>query len=209
MFWHMDREFEVRDHSREIRKINFNYTTDFANLGISQKKAVDVHWPLLLYFKRLHEEGRYKIDFTMQKPPFAEINDIHSILLSYSEVHEFYYDWGRYFYNADNWINELAINSDFSIGSRFHGNVAAILAGIPTLPINVDKRMKGMNDFFKIHSIDIEQFDPRKPIEYYRELADYSEFNKRFSEVYDNFVDYCKKNGVRLKNIDRGTNKWI
>lgn len=198
LFWHMNRDFSVDDMNCEVEQLNANFTTDFANLGIDQRSAVEKHWPLIMYYMRLCSESNVKVNLTMQKPPFAEINDIHAVLLSYAEVHDFYTKCGRYFYSAEDWIKGLATD-DFSMGTRFHGNVAAILAGVPALPINVDKRMKGMNEFFKIPSIDIGQFDMNKPIEYYRELADYTEFNKNYKKVYDNFVDYCNKNGVRLK----------
>lgn len=199
LFYHLDRDFKVDDSGKELKNINFNFTTDFANLGISQGKAVEVHWPFLMYFMQLYETAKYNIDYTMQKPPFAEINDIHAILLSYAEVHEFYSACGRYYYGVEDWINGITGRDDFSIGTRFHGNVAAILARVPALPVNVDKRMKGMNDFFKIPSIDIEEFDPGRPLQYYRNLADYTEFNKNYPIAYDNFIDYCEQNGVRLK----------
>lgn len=204
LFWHMDREFRIDGSAGEARSVNFNFTTDFANLGISQKDAVETCWPLLLYFIQKHENRCFKIDYTMQKPPFAEICDIHSILLSYGEVHTFYSECGRYFYSAKDWINGIKHSNDFSIGTRFHGNIAAILAGVPTLMINVDKRMRGMNDYYKIPSIDVSEFDCQKPIEHYRALADYSEFNKRYAKTYDNFVDYCVKNGVRLNADTEG-----
>ena len=191
--------FQVDDSKKDIKNINVNFTTDFANLGISQREAVEIHWPLILYFRGLHESKKCQVHLTMQKPPFAEINDIHSILLSYAEVHDFYAACGRYFYGAEDWIGEIRDGDDFSMGSRFHGNVAAILAKVPTLAINADKRMKGMNEFFKIPSIDIGEFDMHKPLCYYREKADYTEFNKNYKKAYDNFVDYCNKNGVRLK----------
>lgn len=198
LFWHMNPDFKVDDSKMSINRLNANFTTDFANLGISQKTAVEVHWPMLLWFRRIYEKNVIKVGFTMQKPPFAEINDIHAVLLSYAEVHEFYSDCGRYFYGVEDWIEGLK-NDDFSMGSRFHGNIAAILAGIPTLPVNVDLRMKGMNDFFKIPSIDMEEFDRHKQLDYYREKADYSEFNKNYKLAYDNFCDYCNKNGVPLR----------
>lgn len=200
LFYHMDRDFRIDDTIHDIKQINFNFTTDFANLGISQKDAVDIHWKLLLYFIQMHESGRLKVDYTMQKPPFAEICDIHAILLSYGEVHRFYTECGRYFYSVKDWIDGIKGRDDLSIGSRFHGNIAAILSGVPTLMINVDKRMKGMNDLYKIPSIDITEFDEKKPIEYYRSLADYSGFNKEYAKRYDDFIDYCRKNGVPLND---------
>lgn len=202
LFYHMNKDFKVNASKDRLKRINVNFTTDFANLGIDQRTAVEVHWPLLLYFKHIHEKRKYKIDLTLQKPPFAEITDIHSILLTYGEVHAFYTECGRYFYGLEDWVSRIAEEDDFSMGSRFHGNIAAILAGIPALMVNVDKRMKGMNDFFRIPSIDIEEFDMNKPLKYYREMADYSEFNKNYKKAYDNFVDYCSKNGVRLKKAN-------
>lgn len=198
MFCNLDRNFCVDDSNIKLDRVNFNFTTDFSNLGISQREAVEVHWPLLLYFINLFENGR-QIDFTMQKPPFTEISDIHGILLSYGEVHEFYKNCGRYFYSAKDWVQGIKNTDTFSMGTRFHGNVAAIMAGVPTLMVNVDNRMVGMNKFYKIPYIDIKDFDAQKPLEFYREIADYSEFNKNYSRVYDNFIDYCEKVGIRLK----------
>lgn len=199
LYYHMDRNFRIDDSLHDVKSVNFNFTTDFANLGITQKDAVDIHWRLLRYFILQHENHHCRIDFTMQKPPFAEICDIHSILLSYGEVHSFYAECGRYFYSVEDWIEGIKGRNDFSMGSRFHGNIAAILAGVPTLMVNVDKRMEGMNAYYKIPAIDIKGFDNEKPIEYYRELADYTSFNKNYAQTYDNFMDYCQKNGVRLR----------
>lgn len=211
LFYHMDRNFRVDDSRRgDMHSVNFNFSSDFGNLGISQRTAVEVHWRLLLWFKWQYERLRARVHLTMQKPPFAEICDMHNILLSYKEVHLFYKDCGRYFYSVGDWIAALR-EDDFSMGSRFHGNIAAILSGTPTLMVNIDKRMKGMNDFYKIPSIDIEEFDLNQPIEYYRQLADYSEFNKSYADRFDNFVDYCKRNGVklRLEHKTEGMNREI
>ena len=201
LFYHMDRDFQVDNTQHDVKSVNFNFTTDFSNLGITQTEAVDIHWQLLQYFILKYENKEFTVDYTMQKPPFAEICDIHSVLLSYGEVHHFYTECGRYFYSVKDWIDGIKDKNDFSIGSRFHGNIAAILAKVPTLMINVDKRMKGMNDYYNIPSIDINEFDKSKPIEYYRNLADYSKFNKNYAKTYDNFVNYCKRNGVNLYTI--------
>ncbi len=200
LFYHMNRDFKVRGKKAAPKSLNFNFTSDFRNLCISQKEAVEVHWKLLLWMKWQYERLPIEVHLTMQKQPFAEISDMHDILLSYGEIHPFYKDCGRYFYSVEDWIRELK-KDDFSMGSRFHGNVAAVLAGIPTLMVNVDKRMVGMNNFYRIPSIDISEFDLDKPLEYYVELADYTEFNKVYPKRFDNFTDYCKRNGVRLKEF--------
>ena len=203
LFYHMDRDFKVRRKDDAIKSVNFNFTSDFRNLQISQKEAVEVHWKLLLWMKWQYERLPINVHLTMQKQPFAEISDMHDILLSYGEIHPFYKDCGRYFYAVADWVKELK-KDDFSMGSRFHGNVAAILAGIPALMVNVDKRMEGMNRFYGIPSIGISEFDLDKPLEYYAELADYTAFNKLYPKRFDNFTDYCKRNGIRLKTNTGG-----
>ncbi len=198
LYYHMDRNFKVKDKKRDSQSINFNFSSDFRNLNISQKEAVETHWKLLLWMKWQYERLPIKINLTLQKQPFAEISDMHDVLLSYGEIHPFYKDCGRYFYSVEDWISALK-EDDFSMGSRFHGNIAAILAGVPTLMVNIDKRMKGMNEYYKIPAIEIKDFDLDKNLEYYMEMTDYSEFNKNYSKRFDEFTGYCKRNGVRLR----------
>lgn len=45
-------------------------------------------------------------------------------------------------------------------------------------------------------SIELNAFDKDKPIEYYYELADYSEFNKIYHKLYKIFCGFVKKNGL-------------
>ena len=61
LFYHMDRNFRVDDSIREVNSVNFNFTTDFANLGISQKDAVEIHWTILRYFKEANEKKLFDI----------------------------------------------------------------------------------------------------------------------------------------------------
>lgn len=200
LFYHMKRDFKVNRKTDVPISVNFNFSSDFRNLRVSQKDAVEIHWKLLLWMKWQYERLPIEVHLTMQKQPLAEISDMHDVLLSYGEIHPFYRDCGRYFYSVKDWI--VGLEKDcFSMGSRFHGNVAAILAGIPALMVNVDKRMTGMNSYFNIPSIDISDFDLDKPLEYYMELADYREFNKVYPKRFDAFKDYCEKNGVRLREI--------
>lgn len=113
-------------------------------------------------------------------------------------MQDFLIERGRYFFSVDDWISALKQN-DISIGTQFHGNVGAILAKTPALLISIDRRMEELAIYHKIPFIKAADFDASKPLEYYRDLCDYSEFNKRFKTTYDVFVDYCAKNGVAIK----------
>jgi len=196
LYYHMDRNFQV-ENTRELKSTNFNFSTDFANLNIPRKNFLDIYMKLFWYALNIFSEKKIDIDLTLQKSPPREIMDLLPFA-NYNVFKDFFTNKGRLFFSVKDWIAAIKQN-DFCFGTRFHGNVAGVLAGIPTLMINIDGRMKQLNRYYKIPSIDIENFDPNKPIEYYKELCDYSEFNKNYAKTYDNFIDYCKKNDVALK----------
>ena len=99
------------------------------------------------------------------------------------------------FTRIDSWENYLE-GFNFSIGMRFHGNIVPIWKGIPSLFIVHDSRTKGMCEFFSLPHIDVKDFDPSKPIEYYYDLADYSEFNRKMPKLVDDYKDFLKTNGI-------------
>ena len=44
----------------------------------------------------------------------------------------------------------------------------------------------------------MEDFDWEKPIEYYVEMADYTAFNKNYTNKYKHFISFLKKNGLEI-----------
>lgn len=101
------------------------------------------------------------------------------------------------FYNFEEWIYALR-NYDFSLGSRFHGNVIALQAGMKSLFLVVDSRTKEMIDFFNLPSITPSEFDSKKDLSYYYKLADYSKFNENYPKLFKNFLIFLKKNGLSI-----------
>lgn len=115
----------------------------------------------------------------------------------------------EYFQFVNGWMEKKAVvpfdrsewdralqNVDFSFGARFHGNVMALWNNIKALFMITDSRTKEMIEFFRLPSIELNAFDKDKPIEYYYELADYSEFNKIYHKLYKIFCGFVKKNGL-------------
>lgn len=99
------------------------------------------------------------------------------------------------FFMLESWLNFMK-NYDFSIGARFHGNVVALLTGIPCLFLTIDSRTKELTDYFNLPSMNVEEFNTVKPLRYYYEEADYTEFNKNYKNVYKKFIDFSKKNNL-------------
>ena len=207
-YYHMNRDFAIDNNKKQkLSSINFNSgVLNPFNEGFGG--FIKYGLPLLKYFQNYFYKNRSTVQtyYTLQEPFFNEIFARSFNALEENEIRhefeEFYKECGRYFFSVDDWIAALKQN-DFSFGSKFHGNVAAILAGTPALLLGFDSRTIGFADYHKIPSMKLWDFDPEKPIEYYYELADYTEFNKNYAKTYDNFVDFCRKNDVALR-IDTG-----
>lgn len=84
------------------------------------------------------------------------------------------------------WITYLG-GYDFSIGTRFHGTVANILAGNPHVVIPIDSRMRELVDFHKITHI-----DPEKVSGSIFDDIDSLDFESFERNQYSNFSNYLK-----------------
>ncbi len=83
---------------------------------------------------------------------------------------------------------------NFSIGSRIHGNIVSILAGIPSYIDTCDARVREMAEFFDIPhgNISSENIDLYK---IYQDISFYK-FNATFSEKFNNFKKFMNRNGI-------------
>lgn len=110
----------------------------------------------------------------------------------------------RLFPNMDVWIHELK-KCRFSVGPRFHGNVAAILAGIPALFVCHCQRVREMIEFFGFPSVEIEKYLEILKVNNYdlsvfEDFLDYSIFNERYPSLYDNFKEFLKLNELKMND---------
>lgn len=85
---------------------------------------------------------------------------------------------------------------DFSIGTRIHGNIAAVLAGTPAYIIAANSRVLELAEYHNIPHIAVNEFDFSKPVRDIYEETDFSVVNKGHKERYENFVDFLKVNGL-------------
>lgn len=132
------------------------------------------------------EQTQHSLNLTHVKNNQKMYNFLHSWLERQEEL----------FFDAKEWI-QWASYYDMAIGSRFHGNVVAILNNRPALFFVADKRMNEMCDFFHLPTMLMSEFDDTKSIQYYYEKADYSNFNKIYPSLQSNFISYLKKNDLR------------
>jgi polysaccharide pyruvyl transferase WcaK-like protein len=115
-------------------------------------------------------------------------------------LEEYFKKNSRVFFDVQEWLGFMKA-FDFSIGNRFHGNVAAMNAGIPALMVTCDSRTTELSEFFRLPHISAKDFNKNYMISYYAESADYTEFKKQYPQKLQNYVEFCGKNGLKLNSI--------
>jgi hypothetical protein len=83
----------------------------------------------------------------------------------------------------------------FSFGSRIHGNIMAILAGIPTVVCACDSRTREMAEFHEIPFVPKGVYDMERLYELYAR-TDYRAFNRGFGTKYDRYEDFLIRHGL-------------
>lgn len=106
-------------------------------------------------------------------------------------------DGGRakQFVDPSPWIKFLS-NKDFSLGSRIHGNIAALLAGTPCFVLSTDSRTRELCEFFHIPFQYIDQVKNYMDVEEFKCQADYSRLISNYNYKFDNFINFLDKNGL-------------
>lgn len=93
------------------------------------------------------------------------------------------------------WINEIKNEHfNFCIGTRIHGNIVSLLAGIPSCLDVIDSRTKELADFFEIPSITLN--NPRTHIMDIYDKLDFDKFNKNFKNKFQNFKNFMNLCGI-------------
>lgn len=84
--------------------------------------------------------------------------------------------------NFSEWKDYFTSNNiSFSFGSRIHGNIIAILSGVPGMVCYCDSRTREMAEFFNIPLLDICDLNKKDIYNLYVE-TDYSKFNREYDE---------------------------
>ena len=99
------------------------------------------------------------------------------------------------FLEIEPWVEWLR-QFDFSMGSRFHGNVLAIMNGVPALTMVIDGRMQELTKLFRLPTMNALDFSMDRPLQYYYDLADFTEFNRVYPLRLAAFRDFLDKNGM-------------
>ena len=101
----------------------------------------------------------------------------------------------RFHTHYHSWKNELS-ERDFSIGPRLHGNVMAMLSGIPTIWIAHDGRMRELVEYHNLPYIHSSDVDENTDVLKLFSKIDYKSILKGHKERFRHYVDFLDKNGI-------------
>ncbi|MBE6649157.1 MAG: polysaccharide pyruvyl transferase family protein [Ruminococcaceae bacterium] len=101
--------------------------------------------------------------------------------------------------DMNDWFYFLKNGSfDFAFGSRIHGTIMAVLAGIPATLLAIDTRTREMAEFFDIPYINVSEkddFGAEKIYDSYLD-SDYSKFNDTFESKYLAYQSFLQQHKI-------------
>lgn len=117
-------------------------------------------------------------------------------------------DFGRYhawvrenfhqFYNMPEWLNFIRGRFDLAFGTRFHGNMSAMHAGVPALWIVHDSRTAEFCELLGLPNAPLDRLKTGTPIrDLVAECLNGDRFNRLYPENYARFLAYLERQGVK------------
>lgn len=108
--------------------------------------------------------------------------------------------------DMNDWFHYIKDNPfTYAFGSRIHGNIMAILTGIPATVIAIDSRTQEMAEFFDIPCIKHRQ-GKKYSVEdflYAYENADFGKFNETYKSKYMCYENFLREHNI-VTNINTG-----
>lgn len=148
-----------------------------------------------LYFDCLYKPNYMKNGSLREDIIFATYFDKYAAtLLAQRRIFMFanMFDWYGY-------IKTSGVN--YSIGSRIHGNIMPLLAGVPATVLGADSRTREMAEFFDIPCVVPDKgrsYTIEEAYDLYLQ-ADYTKFNENFAQRYDVFEGFLRRCGIVSK----------
>ncbi|MBQ6038604.1 MAG: polysaccharide pyruvyl transferase family protein [Bacteroidaceae bacterium] len=99
------------------------------------------------------------------------------------------------FINVPSWI-KFCEDADLFVGNRFHGAVAAILAGAPHIFLPFDGRTRELSAFHHFTTLSPDCIKEDLRFSDYLDLLDFDSFNKYQDANFNNYLGFLENNGL-------------
>ncbi|GGS86921.1 polysaccharide pyruvyl transferase family protein [Streptomyces griseoviridis] len=93
------------------------------------------------------------------------------------------------------WIDALA-GYDFAVGTRIHGNIAALVAGTPAFVFAHDSRTLELSRYHHIPHRALTDLRPDTDVAELYAQTDYTAFDEHYDEGFRRLLDFMTKNGL-------------
>ena len=93
-------------------------------------------------------------------------------------------------------IRDSLRSVDLSVGSRLHGNIAALQAGTPCVLIPHDTRMKELVDYHRLPHVMASDVQINWTLYDLVEHADFSSMHTCHKENFQRYLSFLEKNGI-------------
>lgn len=101
----------------------------------------------------------------------------------------------RYFLNVPTWLDFLS-KADLSFGARLHGNIAATIAGTPSILIPKDGRMRELTEYHHLTHIWAKDIKDDTSIWNLIEKVDFHQVSKYQTANFERFIGFLNKNNI-------------
>lgn len=101
----------------------------------------------------------------------------------------------RGFVSAESWFRFLA-EGDLTIGTRIHGNITSVLAGVPTFIIAGDARVLELAEYHKIPHIRMDEFEAGTDIYSLLEGVDFNTVLEGHEGRFNHYLDFLHANDL-------------
>lgn len=174
------------DHD-SASSIAFNYTA----LG-AEYKIIDLAIKNNAYVygqEEYHELLASEGDYEGIKNSKKIINYLSKTSLQEDQFFNWIKDRFSQIYDLQEWFERMAAHR-FCFGTRFHGNMVALQAGVKTLWVVHDRRTEELCNYPALPFVRAKQINEKTKLAQLEEMADYTEFFKRYPANYRKLYDY-------------------
>ncbi|GAA0589623.1 hypothetical protein GCM10009416_30240 [Craurococcus roseus] len=133
-------------------------------------------------------------------PRIAELFDVSG---SREDVRRFLEGRIRVFFSVEDWVGCMGTMSA-SLGSRFHGNVAALLAGTPALFLVHDMRTLELCELLRVPHLVLDRAVPAEETVERLLAADYRPFARQFERLMMEWRLFLHRNGLGSELVTEG-----
>lgn len=178
--------------SAELNRFIIDSTNNFEQFEVVVQKGMELESVFLGKLASLH-----KLKYGRPENVFG--NEL------YDELYK--RDGFKSFFNIYSWVKYME-QIDFCLSGRFHGGVAGLIAGTPTVVMPYDSRMRELVSYHKVPNVSINQIKNQSFSSIMEKIDMYSHLSV-WEENFRRYVSFLNKNGIQHIYKDESENENV